>query len=174
MRERAQDLGRRIARQDLAAPVIGPDTAVLSLQNGLGHEDILAEIVGREHVLAGKTYVGGETGQVVKDPATGTITGTASVSGTYGITGSVDTIVVVRRKRNEAFGTIHVTGRDVAEPVEVDGQQGGTADGRRHHADQEQARVVRGSGARRLRKQVSATGSSHAGRSIPPAGRRLT
>ena len=39
----------------------------------------------------------------------------ASVSGTYGITGSVDTIVVIRRKRNEAFGTIHVTGRDVAD-----------------------------------------------------------
>lgn len=39
----------------------------------------------------------------------------ASVSGTYGITGSADTIVVVRRKRNEAFGTIHVTGRDVAD-----------------------------------------------------------
>ena len=37
----------------------------------------------------------------------------ASVSGTYGITGSADTIVVVRRKRNEAFGTLHVTGRDV-------------------------------------------------------------
>ena len=38
-----------------------------------------------------------------------------SVSGTYGITGSVDTIVVVRRKRNEALGTIYVTGRDVAD-----------------------------------------------------------
>lgn len=42
-----------------AAPIIGPDTLVLSLQNGLGHEDILAEAVGRERVLAGKTYVGG-------------------------------------------------------------------------------------------------------------------
>ncbi len=42
-----------------AAPVIGPDTAVLSLQNGLGHEDILAATVGRERVLAGKTYLGG-------------------------------------------------------------------------------------------------------------------
>lgn len=42
-----------------ARPAIGPDTAVLSLQNGLGHEDILAEVVGRERVLAGKTYVGG-------------------------------------------------------------------------------------------------------------------
>jgi 2-dehydropantoate 2-reductase len=42
-----------------AIALVGPDTAVLSLQNGLGHEDILADIVGREHVLAGKTYVGG-------------------------------------------------------------------------------------------------------------------
>lgn len=42
-----------------AGPLLGPDTAVLSLQNGLGHEDILAAIVGRERVLAGKTYVGG-------------------------------------------------------------------------------------------------------------------
>ncbi|SFP56853.1 ketopantoate reductase [Ralstonia sp. NFACC01] len=42
-----------------AAALVGPDTLVLSLQNGLGHEAILAEIVGRERVLAGKTYVGG-------------------------------------------------------------------------------------------------------------------
>jgi 2-dehydropantoate 2-reductase len=42
-----------------ALALIGPDTCVLSLQNGLGHEDVLAEIVGRERVLAGKTYVGG-------------------------------------------------------------------------------------------------------------------
>lgn len=42
-----------------ARTLAGPDTAVLSLQNGLGHEDILADIVGRERVLAGKTYVGG-------------------------------------------------------------------------------------------------------------------
>jgi len=44
---------------EAATSLLGPDTAVLSLQNGLGHEDILAEIVGRERVLAGKTYVGG-------------------------------------------------------------------------------------------------------------------
>lgn len=37
----------------------------------------------------------------------------ASVSGTYGITGSADTVVVIRRKRLEAFGTLLVTGRDV-------------------------------------------------------------
>jgi 2-dehydropantoate 2-reductase len=42
-----------------AAPIIGPETVVMSLQNGLGHEEILAEEVGRDRVLAGKTYVGG-------------------------------------------------------------------------------------------------------------------
>jgi 2-dehydropantoate 2-reductase len=42
-----------------ALELLGPETLVLSLQNGLGHEDVLAEIVGHERVLAGKTYVGG-------------------------------------------------------------------------------------------------------------------
>ena len=42
-----------------AAPLLGEDTVVLSLQNGLGHEDILAEIAGRSRILAGKTYAGG-------------------------------------------------------------------------------------------------------------------
>ncbi|CCD96109.1 conserved hypothetical protein [Bradyrhizobium sp. ORS 375] len=42
-----------------AAPIIGPRTVVMSLQNGLGHEDILSEEVGRDRVMAGKTYVGG-------------------------------------------------------------------------------------------------------------------
>jgi len=42
-----------------AVSLVGADTVVLSLQNGLGHEDILADIVGRQRVLAGKTYVGG-------------------------------------------------------------------------------------------------------------------
>jgi 2-dehydropantoate 2-reductase len=42
-----------------ALALVGPETLVLSLQNGLGHEDVLADIVGRERVLAGKTYVGG-------------------------------------------------------------------------------------------------------------------
>ena len=44
---------------EAALPLIGRDTLLMSLQNGLGHEDILADIVGRERVLAGKTYVGG-------------------------------------------------------------------------------------------------------------------
>lgn len=47
----------------------------------------------------------------------------ASVSGTYGITGSADTILVLKRKRLETFGTLIVTGRDVEEaevPVKFD------------------------------------------------------
>jgi len=42
-----------------ALSLLAPGTTVLSLQNGLGHEDVLAGIVGRERLLAGKTYVGG-------------------------------------------------------------------------------------------------------------------
>ena len=42
-----------------ATSLLGPHTNVLSLQNGLGHEDVLAGIVGRHRLLAGKTYVGG-------------------------------------------------------------------------------------------------------------------
>lgn len=42
-----------------AMSLLAPGTTVLSLQNGLGHEDVLAGIVGRERLLAGKTYVGG-------------------------------------------------------------------------------------------------------------------
>ena len=42
-----------------ALSIVGERTAVMSLQNGLGHEDILGEVVGVDKVLAGKTYVGG-------------------------------------------------------------------------------------------------------------------
>lgn len=42
-----------------AAPIVGDHTVVMSLQNGLGHEQVLAEAVGAARVLAGKTYVGG-------------------------------------------------------------------------------------------------------------------
>jgi hypothetical protein len=38
-----------------------------------------------------------------------------SVSGTYGITGSVDTIITIKRARHEVFGVIEVTGRDIAD-----------------------------------------------------------
>lgn len=39
--------------------LVGPDTMVMSLQNGLGAEDVLSEVVGAEHVIGGKTYIGG-------------------------------------------------------------------------------------------------------------------
>ena len=42
-----------------ATGLLGPHTVVLSLQNGLGHETLLAEIAGPDRVMAGKTYVGG-------------------------------------------------------------------------------------------------------------------
>ena len=43
-----------------AMSLIRPNTCVLSLQNGLGHEDILSELVSAHRVLAGKTYCGGQ------------------------------------------------------------------------------------------------------------------
>lgn len=42
-----------------ARELVGPDTVVMSLQNGLGVEDVLCEAVGAEHVIGGKTYIGG-------------------------------------------------------------------------------------------------------------------
>lgn len=42
-----------------ATAIIGEHTVVMSLQNGLGHEEVLAEVVGRARVIAGKTYTGG-------------------------------------------------------------------------------------------------------------------
>jgi 2-dehydropantoate 2-reductase len=42
-----------------ALPIIGENTLVLSLQNGLGNEEIIMEVVGPERVIGGKTYAGG-------------------------------------------------------------------------------------------------------------------
>ena len=42
-----------------AKTLIGEKTTVMSIQNGLGHEEILAQAVGRKNVLAAKTYMGG-------------------------------------------------------------------------------------------------------------------
>jgi 2-dehydropantoate 2-reductase len=38
---------------------VGDKTIVMSLQNGLGHEEMLEQSIGRARLLAGKTYVGG-------------------------------------------------------------------------------------------------------------------
>lgn len=56
-----------------AQPMIGPDTAILSLQNGWGNVDRIAAIAGRDRVLVGLTYHGGtllEPGRV-KHPGSG-------------------------------------------------------------------------------------------------------
>ena len=42
-----------------AGVLIGDETTALSLQNGLGNEEILIERLGEKRVLGGKTYVGG-------------------------------------------------------------------------------------------------------------------
>jgi 2-dehydropantoate 2-reductase len=44
------------ARQIL--PIIGPETGIISLQNGVTKDDMLAPIVGREHLLGGAAYIG--------------------------------------------------------------------------------------------------------------------
>jgi len=44
---------------DSLAPLIGPQTVVLTLQNGIDNGDILAEAVGEEHVMIGSAYMEG-------------------------------------------------------------------------------------------------------------------
>lgn len=48
------------AAVESALPAIGPDTVVLSLQNGIGQEEDIEAVVGRDRVLLGATYVGGQ------------------------------------------------------------------------------------------------------------------
>lgn len=44
---------------EAAGNIIGTQTVVMSLQNGLGNEEVIAGIVGKERIISGKTYVGG-------------------------------------------------------------------------------------------------------------------
>jgi hypothetical protein len=70
----------------------------------------------------------------------------ASVSGTYGITGSADTTIVIRRKRQEVFGSILVTGRDVPDAelsVRFDGMTWDLAPPVLSAASFERAEVIR-------------------------------
>ena len=53
---------------ELVAPLIGPETMILTLQNGLGNEDRLAELFGADRVYGGVAYLGanrGEPGTVI-------------------------------------------------------------------------------------------------------------
>jgi 2-dehydropantoate 2-reductase len=45
------------AAAELAKPVIGPHTGVLSLQNGLDNEDKIGRVLGRQHIIGGVCYV---------------------------------------------------------------------------------------------------------------------
>ncbi|HYM31763.1 MAG TPA: 2-dehydropantoate 2-reductase [Candidatus Cybelea sp.] len=38
-------------------PLLGPDTAVISLQNGVDSEDQIAKVVGKRHVVGGVAYI---------------------------------------------------------------------------------------------------------------------
>lgn len=42
-----------------AHPVIGEQTTVLTLQNGVGCEELIADVLGADCVVAGRTFVGG-------------------------------------------------------------------------------------------------------------------
>jgi len=43
--------------KNLIPPLLGPDTVVCTLQNGLGNEELLASIAGKERVLGGVCHV---------------------------------------------------------------------------------------------------------------------
>ena len=77
-------------------------TMIMSLQNGLGQEEILAEIVGIENVIAGKTYIGGMVaapGHVV-----------AGVAGKETIIGELDGQMTPRvRNVAETFNAANLT-----------------------------------------------------------------
>ena len=52
---------------DLVQPLLGPETSILTLQNGLGNEELLAETFGVERVLGGIAFLcsnRGEPGEV--------------------------------------------------------------------------------------------------------------
>jgi len=53
------------------APMLGPKTAVVSLQNGVDKDEVLARILGRERVLGGVTYIGA----VIAEPGVIALTG---------------------------------------------------------------------------------------------------
>ena len=41
------------------APMMGPNTVVLTLQNGIDNGETLAEVVGESHVMIGSAYMEG-------------------------------------------------------------------------------------------------------------------
>jgi 2-dehydropantoate 2-reductase len=45
------------AAAEIAAPVLKDDSLVLSIQNGVENEDVLAEVIGKKYVLTGIAYI---------------------------------------------------------------------------------------------------------------------
>ncbi|MBL8306547.1 MAG: 2-dehydropantoate 2-reductase [Rubrivivax sp.] len=45
------------------APVLGPDTAVISFQNGVVKDDLLRDVLGTEHVAGGVAYIAASIGE---------------------------------------------------------------------------------------------------------------
>lgn len=86
------------AAAESAIGLAGPETTVLSLQNGLGQEEILAQVFGRDRVIGGKTWAGGNRigpGHVV-----------AGIAGKRSYIGELDGRVSERVRRvAEAFTT---------------------------------------------------------------------
>ena len=57
---------KTFANHQLAAlvrPLVGPDTAILTLQNGLGNEELLAEAFGPERILGGVAFLCSNRGE---------------------------------------------------------------------------------------------------------------
>lgn len=48
---------------DLVRPLLGTETAILTLQNGLGNEELLAEAFGAERILGGVAYLCSNRGE---------------------------------------------------------------------------------------------------------------
>jgi hypothetical protein len=95
-------------------------------------------------------------------------TTSSRVSGTYGITGSADTTLVIQRKRLETFGKLVVTGRDVEEveePVQFNGMTWSQAPRRSPRRASSRPRSTRSSRPRaRSSRRRSPSGSDRPGR----------
>jgi 2-dehydropantoate 2-reductase len=80
-----------------ALPVIDGTTTVLTLQNGVGCEETIAEIVGADHVIAGRTFVGGRIVEpgVVEYGVTGRVTSIGEFDGE--ITSRLDRVATTFR-----------------------------------------------------------------------------
>lgn len=43
---------------EFAKEIVGPNTTVISLQNGVGNEEIISQSIAKEHLIGGRTYIG--------------------------------------------------------------------------------------------------------------------